>query len=551
MSNNLETIKNNQLALKNKLSNMTNGNTLNNKLLSDVIFDKVMYKVDAQYYCENVLRAHLPENRRHLHENQTALLRAVANPYIRRISSLQSRQAGKTETIASFSGYLCDNYSNMKIGIFTPRIQQAEISIGRVSVFYQMNEERLNNEIVKCNKGVIQLSNNSTITAYSGADTSNIEGVTCDVIILDEAQKISDYTWSERIVPMGGATNAKLIKIGTPKFRNHFYDTFQNKSWFNVKRDWTQCAQLYALDNPPLYLPDHDNPSQMKQYSRYVFNLMPKALKKEYWPNNPETWTDGDMSIEDFKTQYMLEFVDGAGTFLTSTEIEMMTSGDFPWIVSGVPGERYYAGIDFAGASSDGDFTHITVIRLAPNGEYQKVYAEELSDMSYPDQVRHIARLFGGPSPRFKCKSIFADQTGCGAPIIQMIQQEYGIKQLQGIVFNAADRFTNSGMNMKNIMYAEAKTLISQGRFKYPSKEMYMNSTPPDQHSFYHKMMEEWSDLEFEANGYLNKRIAAPIGEHDDCPSADVLACFAVKHGNNRGFNGIRPSKGRMSSFLG
>ena len=50
---------------------------------------------------------------------------------------------------------------------------------------------------------MIKLSNNSTITAYSGADSSNIEGVTCDVIILDEAQKVSDYTWSERIVPMG------------------------------------------------------------------------------------------------------------------------------------------------------------------------------------------------------------------------------------------------------------------------------------------------------------------------------------------------------------
>ena len=171
--------------------------------MDDFIFNRIMNRVNPQYYCENVLRAHLPENRRHLHENQTALLKAVANPYIRRVSSLQSRQAGKTETIASFSGFLCDNYSNMKIGIFTPRIQQAEISIGRVAVFYQMNEDKLNNEILKCNKGMIKLSNNSTITAYSGADSSNIEGVTCDVIILDEAQKVSDYTWSERIVPMG------------------------------------------------------------------------------------------------------------------------------------------------------------------------------------------------------------------------------------------------------------------------------------------------------------------------------------------------------------
>lgn len=110
-----------------------------------------------------------------------------------------------TESIASFTGFLLDNYPNMRIGIFTPRIQQAEVSIGRISVFFQMNEERLNNKIVSCTKQKIKLSNNSYVSAVSASDQSNIEGLTFDVIILDEAQKVTDYTWSERIVPMGGA----------------------------------------------------------------------------------------------------------------------------------------------------------------------------------------------------------------------------------------------------------------------------------------------------------------------------------------------------------
>ena len=50
------------------------------------------------------------------------------------------RQAGKTESIASFTGYLLDNYPQMRIGIFTPRVQQAEVNVGRVAIFYQMNE---------------------------------------------------------------------------------------------------------------------------------------------------------------------------------------------------------------------------------------------------------------------------------------------------------------------------------------------------------------------------------------------------------------------------
>ena len=449
----IDNLKNNNKALQNQTDNLRN-NKINGMDLGDYIFHRTLTKVDPIEYCHRVLRAHLPEKRKYLHENQVALVRAVCDPNIRQVAALMARQTGKTESIASFSGFLCDNYPSMKIGIFTPRVQQAEVSIGRISVFYQMNEDLLNNKIVTCNKGKIQLSNNSSIVAVTGSDQSNIEGLTFDVIILYEAQKISDYTWSERIVPMGGATNAKLIKIGTPKFRNHFYESFQSNDWCHVIRDWTRCPQLWALDDPPLLLPDHMNPEsgQLRQYSKFVMRLMPKVLKQQYFPNNPEVWSDGEMSVEDFKTQYMLEFVDGAGSFLTSDEVKQLTNGDFEWLEHGLIGEKYYAGIDFAGSDADGaDFTHITVLRVAPNGQRQKVWSTEMHGVTYPDQMRFIAKCFGGPNPRFNVQGIFADYTGCGAPVIQTLQMEYGLKNLQGIIFNASDRFSNSGMNPVHI----------------------------------------------------------------------------------------------------
>ena len=546
----LEHLKSSNNVLTNQVNNMKN-NYIKDMHLEDYIYHRLITKVDAVEYAHRVLRAHLPEKTRHLHENQIALLNAVANPYIRNIAALMSRQAGKTESIATFSAYLADNYPTMRVGIFTPKIQQAEVSVGRASVFFQMNEDKLNNEIKSITRDKITLSNNSTICAVSGSDQANIEGLTFDVIVLDEAQKISDYTWSERIVPMGGATNAKLIKIGTPKYRNHFYESFQQKGWHTVIRDWTQCPQLWALDNPKLLLPDYLNPEsgELRPYSRFVFNLMPKILKQQYWPHNPETWTDGMMSVEDFKTQYMLEFVDGAGSFLTSDEIKMLSSGDFEWIEHGKYGERYYAGIDFAGSTSDGaDFTHITVVRVAPNGERQKVWSHEMHGEGYPDQMRFIAKTFGGPSPRFNVNTIFADYTGCGAPVIQTLQQEYGLKNLQGIIFNSSDTYTKSGMNMKNIMFAEAKNSISRGQYKYPSKDMILLNQDKDLISFYHKMIEEWSDLEYEARGNsVNKRIEAQTGAHDDCACADVLALFASNHGKQGGI-GIKASSGRMFS---
>jgi len=545
----IENIKNNSVALKNQLSTAKN-NYIGDMPLDDYIYNRLLTKVDSVEYVHRVLRAHLPEKRRYLHENQTALVRAVCNPHIRQVSALMARQTGKTESIASFTGYLCDNYPSLRIGIFTPKIQQAEISLGRVTTFYLMNEERLNNKIVTCNRDKIMLSNNSSIMAVSASDQSNIEGLTFDIIILDEAQKISDYTWSERIVPMGGATNAKLIKIGTPKFRNHFYDSCQNKEWTHVVRDFTQCPQLWALDEPKLYLPDHLNPGggELRQYPKFTLKLMPKVLKQQFFPNNPEIWTDGEMSIEDFKTQYMLEFVDGAGQFLTAEEVKQLTCGEFDWIEHGMIGEKYSAGIDFAGSDSEGaDFTHISVVRTSPSGEKQKVWAMEMHGEPYPEQMRQIAKLFGGPRPIFNVQCIFADYTGCGAPVVQTLQMEYGLKNLQGIIFNSSDRYTNSGMNMKNIMFAEFKNSVDRDLFKYPSKERFYKSAPKNLQFFYHKMIEEWSDLEYEVrqNG-INKRIEAPSGQHDDATCADILANFAASYGGKSHMP--KSSGGRMFS---
>lgn len=543
-------LKNDVNAVQQQLKQLNNNNNIGGIPLSDYIFNKVISRVDPIEYCERVLRAHLPDNKRHLHENQVELIRAVANPKIRKVAALMARQAGKTESIASFTGYLLDNYPNMRIGIFTPRVQQAEINVGRTAVFFQMNEDKLNNKIVKCTKSKIELSNGSYVMAVSGSDQSNIEGLTFDIIILDEAQKITDYTWSERIAPMGGATNAKMIKIGTPKTRNHFYKSMEaeeSSQWLTIRRDWTRCPQLWALD--AIELPDHEDPThtRIRPYSRYVFGLMPKSLKQQYFPTRPDIWTEGTMSVEDFKTQYMLEFVDGAGKFMSTDEWNSLTSGDFEWIEHGRLGEQYVAGIDFAGSdAASADFTHITVLRIAPNGEKQKVFCKEMHGVSYPQQIREIARLFGGNNPIFRTTSIFADFTGCGRPVVQSLQEEWGLTQLVGITFNGADTYTQSGMNMKNIMFAQFKHEVGYGRFKYPNKDIFLKTAGLEMNGFYHKMVGEWRDLESEQRLGVNKRIEAPSGGHDDVCCADALANFAALYGNRVRSNMPKASKARI-----
>ena len=527
---------------------------INGMAMDQYIFNKIMTKMDPIEYVQRVLRGHLPPHKQHLHSNQIELVRAVCNPRIRKVAALMARQAGKTESIASFVGYLLDNYPMMRIGIFTPRIQQAEINVGRTSVFFQMNEDKLNNKIIKCTKQRIELSNGSFVMAVSGSDQSNIEGLTFDVIVLDEAQKVSNYTVSERIVPMGGATNAKLVKIGTPKFRNHFWESFQpgqayhptNKpdGFVQIRRDWTECPQLWALDKPKLILPDRET-GEDRAYSRYVFGLMPKALKQWYFPNNPELWYEGEMSVEDFKTQYMLEFVDGAGQFLSTEEWSSLTDGEHDWIDHSNIGEKYVAGLDFAGSSAEGaDFTHISVVRIAPNGVRQKVWAKEMHGVNYAEQIREIAKIFTGPRAKFPVSSIFADYTGCGRPVVDVLKNDHGLP-IEGIIFNGADIYTKSGMNLKNVMFAKMKNEIAANRFQYPKKSSILSLNDKDLTGFYHKMVGEWKDLEMEVRFGVNKRIEAGNGGHDDVCCADALANFAAEFGNRSRMP--KPSRGYLS----
>lgn len=283
----------------------------------------------------------------------------------------------------------------------------------------------------------------------------------------------------------------------------------------------------------------------IRPYSTYVLSLMPKALKQQMFPDNPEIWTEGEMSVEDFKTQYMLEFIDGAGQFLSTEDWEKMISGDFDWEDHGQYGETLFAGIDFAGSSADNaDFTHITVVRVAQNGEKQKIYGEEMRGTAYPDQMRRIAHLFSGRNARFHVKGIFADFTGCGRPVVQTLQYDYGLKQMEGITFNGADIYTKSGMNMKNIMFASFKNEVAHDRFKYPSKDRFLKSCGTEMNGFYHKMIGEWRDLEQEVKIGVNKRIEAPTGSHDDVCAADVLANFAAMYAGRRTMP--KPSSGRM-----
>ena len=90
----ISSLKNNADAAKQALESIKE-NQIKGMDMGDFIFNKIITRLDPIEYIERVLRAHLPEEKRHLHENQKELVRAVCNPRIRKVAALMSRQSGK------------------------------------------------------------------------------------------------------------------------------------------------------------------------------------------------------------------------------------------------------------------------------------------------------------------------------------------------------------------------------------------------------------------------------------------------------------------------
>ena len=70
-------IQNNLSVIKDDIVASSQENVINGESLDDFIYHHFLNRIDPVEYCENVLRHHLPESRQKLHENQTALIRAV------------------------------------------------------------------------------------------------------------------------------------------------------------------------------------------------------------------------------------------------------------------------------------------------------------------------------------------------------------------------------------------------------------------------------------------------------------------------------------------
>lgn len=280
------------------------------------------------------------------------------------ITALFSRQAGKSETIATTVGgmmILLPVLANMPmfagdvrlemfkdglwVGIFAPSQRQATITYGRMRDRLQsktsiavLQDREFNLQFSTSNGQTVALTNGSFATAISASEGSNIEGESFKFIICEEAQDISNFKIRKSIHPMGAAYNATIAKIGTATtFKGDFYEAIQrNKNDFKEGRIRVRNHFEYDYRVVIKYNP---------KYAKYIQKEKDRL---------------GETSDE-FKMSYGLEWILQSGMFVDIEQFEVNNTDRLRDRVKSDRINSHVVGIDVAGKS---DSTVITVTEV-------------------------------------------------------------------------------------------------------------------------------------------------------------------------------------------
>lgn len=160
------------------------------------------------------------------------------------VAAVFNRQGGKSTTLGVLDVHELAFAEDYRLRIYAPILDQSEIIFGRnVKAFIDKNEilRSYINPKGGWKSDYIQFYNDNEASVMSASDQSHVRGHDPTVIQIDESQDISDYKYHEDILPSGASTDAKIQEAGTPKGRNHFYDTFQDDTYYTIKQIWTEC----------------------------------------------------------------------------------------------------------------------------------------------------------------------------------------------------------------------------------------------------------------------------------------------------------------------
>jgi phage terminase large subunit-like protein len=216
-----------------------------------------------------------------------------------------------------------------------------------------------------------------SLFVYSADNPDAMRGMSFDLVIIDEASRVSEESWTDVIQPTLADRGGRAMLISTPVGRNWFY-----REWLKGRQHSERIASFQA--------PSSANP-------------MPTI--REAFERARETVSD-----RTFRQEWLAEFVDdGGGVFRGVRDAVRASRMDVP-----KPNTTYVAGLDWALSN---DYTVLTIIDQATR---EVVHIDRFTGMDYAVQRNRIAAL----CERFGVYVIVAESNAMGKPNNDMLRAQ-------------------------------------------------------------------------------------------------------------------------------
>jgi len=447
------------------------------------------------------------------------------------ISALFSRQSGKSETVSIVSGgcsVILPILANMPmfagdkrvepykhglmIGLFAPAMNQSQICFNRIKQYMStdsaievFNDPEIN-AVFDTNNGVnvvIRLANlneASSITCMTASENSNIEGKSYHLIIVDEAQDVSNYKYSKSISPMGAFYNATKVVIGTPTIqKGFFYAAIQR----NIK--------------------DYESGERKRNHFQYNYETVCK-----YNPNY-EKYINGEKrrlgsESDEFQMSYNLKWLLERGMFIDDKRLDSLGITELGRTIFDTK-KAHVVGID-CGKQNDStvvtvgevDWDNPVIVQKSDNADvpdyviYDVTVKDwlELRGDNWEEQYHEIISYLSN----YNIQKIVIDATGVGSPIADRLAASVSCEVVP-YVFSTPS---------KSDLYKNFDSLIKQKMFHYPADEETKETRE------FTRFVEQMLNLIKEFKGQ-NMVCCHPDERdaHDDYPDSAALMCWAVK----------------------
>lgn len=437
-----------------------------------------------------------------------AVMRAIESRESATFSVEMARQAGKNETSAWIElSNLLRHQSSYEDAIKAAPTLQPQALISHRRLLTRLHAINAGEMVRREGANVLRLGSARQVFLSAEPD-SNVVGFTAHTLLeVDEAQDVDADKFDREFRPMAAATGAVTVFYGTA---------------------WTSDTLLERMKQHHLEL---QRKGGEQRHFRVTWEEVAKALPAYSRFVEGERERLGEANPQ-FRTQYCLEPIAGAGRLLSPAALAQLFSGGHERLHAPRPGERYAAGLDIGGAgeSPDPDATVLSVVRVRRaagdewwDGEPALELVEQVTLRGVP-ATELVPRLLSLLRHVWRPARVAVDSTGLGAPIAD---------QLEAVLGSRLHRYRFTAESKSRLGYALVAAVTS-GRLR-----CYAGDGSPE----YRALRSEAAAASAHYRPNETMAWGAAAGEgHDDHLVSLALAVVAA------GDAGPRVARGRMAA---